>query len=75
MDELINLVTQRTGISPDQARQAVQTVIAFAKDRLPAPIASQVEGVLSGQSGGVGGMMNQAQQSLGGLGGTPGNQP
>lgn len=48
MDELIKLVTKNTGISEKQAKQAVETVMGFLKDKLPAPIASQVEGVLSG---------------------------
>jgi hypothetical protein len=48
MDELIKLVTKKTGISEKQAKQAVETVMGFLKDKLPAPIASQVEGLLSG---------------------------
>ena len=48
MDELIKQVTKKVGISEDQAKQAVETVLGFLKDKLPAPIASQVEGVLSG---------------------------
>jgi uncharacterized protein (DUF2267 family) len=67
VDQLINLVTERAGISQDQARTAVQTVVGFLKDKLPGPIASQLDGVLSGQ--GSGDMMGQAQQTLGGLGG------
>ncbi len=46
MDELVKLVVQKTGISEDQARTAVTTVLNFLKERLPAPIASQVDGVL-----------------------------
>jgi uncharacterized protein (DUF2267 family) len=57
MDELVKLVVQKTGISEDQARQAVTVVINFLKERLPAPIASQVDGLLSGQGGGAGGML------------------
>jgi uncharacterized protein (DUF2267 family) len=48
MDELIKLVTQKAGISEAQAQQAVETVMGFLKDKLPEPIASQVEGLLSG---------------------------
>jgi len=67
VDQLINLVTERTGISQDQARTAVQTVVGFLKDKLPGPVAAQLDGALSGQGGGD--MMGQAQQALGGLGG------
>ena len=48
MDELIKQVTQKVGISEEQATQAVETVMGFLKDKLPAPIASQVEAVLGG---------------------------
>ncbi len=67
MDELITQITQRTGISRDQAQTAAQTVIGYLKDRLPAPIASQLDGVLGGKN--AGGISGQAQQALGGLGG------
>ncbi len=76
MDELINQVVQKTGISRDQANQAVQTVIGYLKDRLPGPVASQIDNVLGGQSGagGAGGIMGQAGQALGGLGDTLGGK-
>lgn len=69
MQELIELLVSKFGISEDLARQIVPTVINFLKDKLPAPIASQLEGLLSGQGGegGLGGM-------LGGLGGILGGK-
>jgi len=51
MDQLIQLVSDKVGLSEDQARQAVETVIAYLKDNLPAPIAKQVDNVLSGAGG------------------------
>jgi hypothetical protein len=51
MNELINLVTQKTGIPPDKARTAVQTVIGYLKDKLPAPIAAQLDGLVGGTAG------------------------
>jgi uncharacterized protein (DUF2267 family) len=63
MDELIKLVTQKTGISKDQAQAAVETVLKFLKDKLPGPVGSQIEGVLSG-----GGVATQSlSKKLGGL--------
>lgn len=54
MDEIINLVVQKTGISQDDAQKAVQVVVDCLKSRLPAPIAAQVDTFLSsGASGGV----------------------
>jgi uncharacterized protein (DUF2267 family) len=54
MDEIVNLVVQRTGISQDDAQKAVQVVIDSLKSKLPAPIAAEVDTFLSsGVSGGV----------------------
>lgn len=48
MDELIKQVTERTGLSEDKARVAVDTVLGFLQDRLPEPIAGQIANVISG---------------------------
>ena len=74
MDELIKQVTERAGISETQARSAVETVMGFLKDRLPAPIAGQVDGLLGGASGAIGGLANTAGDVLGGLGGMLGGK-
>ena len=66
MDELVNQVAERVGIPHDKALAAVQVVVGYLKDKLPGPIASQIDGALSGQSGGD--IANQAQQALGDLG-------
>ena len=58
MDELVKLVSQKVGIPEAQARQAVTVVIGFIKERLPAPIAAQVDGVINnpGVAGALGGL-------------------
>ena len=43
MEELIKTVSAKTGISEDQARTAVTTVLGFLKEKLPAPLASQID--------------------------------
>lgn len=53
MEELIKQVSAKTGISEDQARTAVTTVLGFLKDKLPAPIAGQIDNAIG--SGGQGG--------------------
>lgn len=50
LDELIKLVSQRTGLPPEVAKTAVDTVVSFLKNKLPAPIAAQIDGVLGGVS-------------------------
>lgn len=65
MDELIKQVTAKTGISEDQARTAVTTVIGFLKDKLPAPIAGQLDNALTGE--GLGGTVGDLASKAGGL--------
>ena len=62
MDEVIRMVQEKTGINEQQARDAVQTVIGFLKEKMPEPLASQIDGFLGG--GGATGGSNP----LGGLG-------
>jgi uncharacterized protein (DUF2267 family) len=50
MVELINMVAQKTGLAPDKAQTAVDTVLGFLKNRLPAPMASQLDAALSGKA-------------------------
>ncbi len=62
MDELVRLVAQKTGIAEEQARTAVMTVLGFLKDRLPGPLAGQLDGVL-----GTGGRADESGSGLGSL--------
>ena len=51
MDKLLELVQEKAGISADQAKKAVDTVMDFMKDKLPAPLASQVAKYMDGDGG------------------------
>jgi hypothetical protein len=48
VDELVKLVSQKTGLSEEMSRTAVEIVIGFLKQKLPAPIAGQIDSVLGG---------------------------
>ena len=63
--QLIEQITQRVGIPAEKAQAAVETVVGFHKQRLPGPIASQLDNAVSGEdsSGGVAG----AAKSVGGM--------
>ncbi len=39
MEEIVHLVSQKTGLPEDKAREAAEVVIGYLKDRLPGPIA------------------------------------
>jgi len=69
MDELVKLVSERAGIPEENAKAAVDTVLGFLKERLPAPIASQVDGFLGNPDLG-----KQIGGALGGLGGLLGRK-
>lgn len=64
MDEIVKLVSEKSGISESQARTAVQTVMGFLKERLPSPLDQQVEKVLKGGSADL---SDDLQKGLGGL--------
>lgn len=49
MQDLINTVTEKTGLSEEMASQAVEAVMSFMKDKLPESIGDNLEGMLSGE--------------------------
>jgi len=63
MDELIQMVAAKTGLPADQAKSAAEAVIAFLKDKLPAGLGGQLDGLLAGGGGGLGNIT----ETLGGL--------
>ena len=50
MDELIKLLTEKTGLPEDKARMAADTVIGFLKQRLPGTVGEQLNSILSAPS-------------------------
>jgi hypothetical protein len=62
MEELIKLVSQRTGLPQDKAKVAVDTVINFIKKQLPPSIAGQLDTILTGGS-----LPDNLLEGLGGL--------
>lgn len=49
MDELVKMVSQETGLPEAQARKAAEAVVKFLKEKLPAPLASQVDNFLENE--------------------------
>jgi hypothetical protein len=50
IDEIVNEVSAKTGMSPDQARAAVDAVLGFLQSRLPEPFASGLGSLMGGQA-------------------------
>ncbi len=63
MDEIVNLVAQKTGLPQDKARMAVETVANFLKGKLPPDIAPAIDAALSGKSPSAG----DIEKGIGGL--------
>jgi len=66
MNEIVRMVSDKTGIGEDKARQAVQVVVEHLRNRLPGPVASQLDNFISGQgSTGEGGVSGAIGNVLG----------
>ncbi|MDO8301017.1 hypothetical protein [Lacisediminimonas sp.] len=48
MNEIIQRLMERTGLPQDKAMSAVETVLGFLKEKLPGPVASQIDSVMGG---------------------------
>lgn len=68
MEALIKMVAERAGIDESQAAKAVEVIVGQLKDKLPEPIAGQVEGFLGDDSDGEGGDGPDLGGALGGIG-------
>jgi hypothetical protein len=68
MEELVKAISERTGLPEAQSRQAAETAVAFLKERLPAPIASQIDNLLNNDklSGGADNLIKGLGSMLGG---------
>lgn len=53
MDELVNTLSQKTGLPEDKARVAVETVVNYIKSKLPESVAGQVDSALTGEGGSI----------------------
>jgi HEAT repeat protein len=69
MDELVKLVSRKTGLSEEMSREAVEIVLSYLKEKLPDPIAGQIDSVLGGA-----GLAESAEDLVKGLGGILGKQ-
>lgn len=69
MEELIKLVSEKTGLPPQAAKLAVETVVQFLKAKLPGPIASQLDSVVAGGGVSAEGALGQVGDLAKGLGG------
>ena len=74
MEELLKTVAEKTGLPADKAQSAIEAVIDFLKDKLPEPIAGQLDKFIDGDDagggdngGGLGDMLDKGKDMLGGM--------
>lgn len=68
MEELIQQIVSKTGISEASARSAIETVVGFLKAKLPGPIAGQLDSALSSAGSALGNVdLGNITSGLGGL--------
>ena len=68
MNELVQLIQQKTGLSEDVAQTVVNIVMEHLKGRLPASMAAGLDQLMAGgESAGGGGMMDQAKSMVAGM--------
>ncbi len=66
MNEITQRLMDKTGLSEEQATNAVDTVLQFLKEKLPSPLSSQLDNVTDGASG-IGDKLGGIGASLGGM--------
>ncbi len=64
MEELINTISEKTGITVDQAKGAVETVISHLKDKLPAGLGDKIESFIQGGSSETGDLMSGLKEKI-----------
>jgi len=64
---LVDLIREKTGVSAEQAQQAIDVVVGFLKEKLPEPIAAQLDTVLKSDVSAIADQIDAAKTMLGGL--------
>ena len=64
MDELIAAIAEKTGLPVEKAKDAATAAVDFLKEKLPDPIASQIDGFLSGNAGKIGDAVGDAVEGV-----------
>jgi hypothetical protein len=67
MNAMIQQLMDKTGLPEDKATAAVSTVVDFLKEKLPSPIASQIDSLMGGGASGLTEKLGGVMQSVGGM--------
>ncbi|MCS6842218.1 MAG: DUF2267 domain-containing protein [Roseiflexus sp.] len=67
MATLAQIVAEKAGITEAQAQMAIKTVADFLKEKLPAPVAGQVDAVLTADASGIAAAAESVMKGLSGF--------
>ncbi len=67
MNELVQMVQQKTGLSQDMAQKVVDTVVGYLKTKLPAPLCSGLDEFMGSGAGDASSDAAGATDEAGGL--------
>ncbi|HKF75472.1 MAG TPA: hypothetical protein VKF59_04965 [Candidatus Dormibacteraeota bacterium] len=65
MDDIVRTVADRTGLTDEQAQQAVDTVVGMLKGRLPEPASSMIDRFVGGGETAAGDEAEPGQEAAG----------
>jgi hypothetical protein len=65
MNEVVQLVQQKTGLSQEMAETVVNTVVGYIKGKLPAGLASGLDQLMAGSGGGEASAAAAAESGFG----------
>ncbi len=68
IDELVQKLSQKTGLSPEKAQEVVNVIVGHLKEKLPAPLASGLDSYLAGGSVEGESLADKAKSMASGLG-------
>jgi ABC-type amino acid transport substrate-binding protein len=74
MNEIVDILQQKAGLSPDQAQEVAQAIVSLIKSKVPSEFQGMVDQFLGGggdaqaSSGGLGGLLGAAEGLFGSKG-------
>ncbi len=74
MDEIVQILQEKAGLSPDQAQEVAQAIVGVIKSKVPSEFQGVVDQFLGGggdaqaSSGGLGGLLGAAEGLFGNKG-------
>lgn len=69
MDDLISKLQEKAGLSAEQAKQAISTMVDHVKSKVPDSLHGSIDSLFSGMKDKASGFANEAKEKLGEMGG------